>query len=176
MKTSQMKNNIPKHFLEFFDEIGFEQIKLKEEFEQYKVKRKTEDWKDFIWFKLQEANYKQALNAQDDEKFHENQNQLLSEMLYLRRKFQNQKANELHTIFLQNRVEYMDFTKLKMKFGIVPDARCSYSMKYKDQWFSKKKILAEISLIENNCNHNKWCTCAAICEPQRNNGGDLIRK
>lgn len=171
-----MKNKIPKHFIKFFEDKGFSEVKLNDEFEIFKLDRKREDWKDFIWYKLQKQNFDFAKNSDELKVFYFNQDSILAQMIYLRRIYQNQKANELNEVFLTNRVEYMDCSNLQMKFAICPEARCSYAMQFKEQWLSKEEIKTRIKLLGKNCNHPKWCTCAIVSEAQRDKEGSLKRK
>lgn len=171
-----MKNNIPTHFLEFFERRGVSTVQLNDEFEGYKQKRKTDNWKDFIWFKLQQCNFDISMKANDVKEFYKNQSDVLLEMTYLRRKYEKQKANELFEIFLQYKVEYMDCSNLQMQFAIVPDKRCSYAMRHKDQWCTKRELLSKIKLLGNNCQHPLWCTCAVVCTSLRDNEGVLLKK
>ncbi len=171
-----MTNKIPKHFIEFFKERGSSEFQLNEEFESYKLQRHSNDWKDFIWYKLQQQNFDFAQNANEIKEFYSNQNNVLAQMIYLRRKYQKQKANELCEVFLNNRVEYMDCTNLQMKFAICSEERCKYAFQYRDSWLSKGEILKKIKLIESNCNHPKWCTCSIVGQAQRDKEGSLIKK
>ena len=40
--------------------MGIDNVQLKEELEGYKLERNINDWKDFIWFKLQQLNFNHA--------------------------------------------------------------------------------------------------------------------
>lgn len=159
-------NRVPAYFVEVLRGFGLSHDEINIGFEEFKINRGINDWKDYVWQKLQEINFELASNVNCLKDFYRQQNDLYFEMLYLRRKYQKQKANDLQELFLESRLESIERqASFKMLFSL--HGRCPHAIQFRDKWQSKELLLTKIRSLNDSCTSENGCTCAVLSKVDR---------
>lgn len=164
----------------FIKEYGYSAIKLKQEFESWKLKRgdSTGSKRDFIWSTFNSFIDRIGNNATNERDLYQYQRKLTLDMIRFRHKegAENKKLAHMWRLIHLYDLRIANLANYKKSVEIVSNACCENCVELSTRTYEIEYLLKEKLLPYKNCTRNSGCNCCYIFKGVEDNNGRLIMK
>ena len=165
-----------KNYLSFFNDFALSENYIRDYFEEWKINNRDRI-EDYIWHLFNLLLSENAYNAKDLYSFYKKNDSIYTQMLYFRRKYENNSANEIKRLIDKNKIDlYNEDSKYELEVFIITTKDCKACIGLESQVFSIEEASQGDIIPYDKCDRYIGCTCSYSIKAKKNSNGRLIRK
>ena len=169
-------DSVLKKYALFFSKYGLTESKIRNGYKVWSGSGTTRV-NDYVWHLFQSLLLETAKQSHTAAELYLNQRDIYFEMLYFRRKYEKDKANEILQLFLNAGLnKTLVETSLDLKVEIISGHCCEYCNSLNQKMYEPSDVIKNQYLGSNKCSNPKGCNCTYGFVPTRDSNDRLIYK